>query len=479
MKGLELKPVPHDYQNTALDFCLQRMYVQGHKGAGLFLDPGLGKTLITLLLLERLRDLGEIENALIVAPLRVCRLVWEQEIEKWGFDFTSNILCGKLGYTLSRKLVKGKVKSVRTGSKPLPKQRFIDLINPESLHHLEDQCHRWDMVAVDESTKFKNWTSKRMKSLRKMLPNFNKRLILTGTPAPNSLADLHSQVFCLDGGAALGRNVTVFRSLYMHQGGWQGREWKLRDGQEGAIHEQVAPLCLRLDAESCLDMPELVEHDIECELPPKCVPQYKQLKRDLLAQLETADVLAMNAASAYMKMRQFANGKMYDSERNVHHVHTAKLEALDEVIGECHGKPVLVFYQFGHDVDAILTKYPKAKVLNGRTKPKDAEKYLKDWNSDKIPIFLVQNQAASHGLNMQDGSCSDVVYFGLPGGNLEVYEQSYRRIYRQGVKGKQVRIHRLLTIGTVDMVIRDGLELKNQTQQQFLTRLKQHAREGI
>ena len=434
------------------------MYVQDKKGAGLFLDPGLGKTLITLTLLQQLRDLGEIESALVVAPLRVCRLVWGQEIEKWDFGFTSNILCQR---------VKKQLKNIA----------FIDLINPESLHHLVDHCERWDMLVIDESTKFKNWTSKRMRSLRKMLPNFKRRLILTGTPAPNSLADLHSQVFCLDGGAALGRNVTVFRSLYMHQGGWQGREWKLRDGQEGAIHKQVAPLCLRLDAESCLDMPELVVHDIECELPPKCVPQYKQLQRDLLAQLESADILAMNAASAYMKMRQFSNGKMYDAERNVHDVHTAKLEALEEVIGEINGKPVLVFYQFGHDVDAILSKYPKAKVLNGKTKAKDAEKMMEDWNAGKLPIFLVQNQAASHGLNMQ-GAGNDVVYYGL-GDSLEVYDQSYRRIYRQGVKGKQVRIHRILTLGTVDMVIRDRLELKDQTQQQFLTHLKNHAREGI
>ena len=239
-----MKPKPHEYQQTAIDFVMRRLFIEEEMGAGLFLDPGLGKTLITLLVLEQLRDLGEIDSALVVAPLRVCRLVWGQEIKKWGFDFTHNVLCQR----------------VKAG---LKKRAFIELINPESLHHLVGETDRWDLIAVDESTKFKNWMAKRTRALRKMLPHFKKRLILTGTPAPNSLADLHSQVHILDQGAALGRNVTVFRSLYCYQGGWKGRQWMLRDNQATKIQDAVAPLCLRLDAETCLDMPELLVHDIE------------------------------------------------------------------------------------------------------------------------------------------------------------------------------------------------------------------------
>jgi len=430
--------------------------VKDEQGAGLFLDPGLGKTLVTLMLLEFLRDMGVIDSALVVAPLRVCRLVWQQEISKWDFDFTSNVLCQNVKRELKKK------------------RPFIELINPESLHHLEGHTDRWDLVVVDESTKFKNWSSKRMRCLKKMLKGFMKRLILTGTPAPNSLADLHSQVFILDGGAALGRNVTVFRSLYMRQGGWQGRQWMLREGQAPKIHTAVAPLCLRQDAETCLDMPELVINDIECELPPACVKQYQVLKRQLLAELETGNILAQNAASAYMKMRQFANGQMYDEDRNVHPVHLAKREALGDLVNELGGKPALVFYQFGHDAAAILKKFPKAPVLNGATKAKAAVKMLDDWNAGKTHVFAVQNQAASHGLNMQEAG-NDVIYYGL-NDSLEVYEQSYRRIYRQGVKGRQVRIYRLLTQGTVDGLIRDRLVQKDQTQQDFLNHLKNHAR---
>ena len=448
----------HDYQQTAVDFALRRLYTEDNLGAGLFLDPGLGKTLITLKILEFLRGIGEIETALVVAPLRVCKLVWGQEVSKWGFDFSTNMLCQR----------------VKRGLKD---KAFIDLINPESLHLLKDQCDRWDTLVVDESTKFKNWTSKRTKALRKMLPNFDKRIILTGTPAPNSLADLHAQVFMLDGGAALGRNVTVFRSLYMHQGGWQGREWMLRENQAGKIHEAVAPICLRMDAESCLDMPELIVNDIVCEMPERCKAQYRQLQKDLLAELATADILAMNAASAYMKMRQFANGQMYDSERAIHQVHNNKIEALVDLVGELGGKPALVFYQFGHDLQAIRKKYPKAPALNGQTKPADAEKMLVDWNAGKTPVLLVQNQAASHGLNMQ-GAGNDVIYFGLPP-SLEIYDQSFRRIYRQGVTGKQVRVHRLLTEKTVDFTMLGRLKDKDQTQKKFLESLKNHAKELI
>ncbi len=454
------------YQRQAFDFCMRRLYTEDELGAGLFLDPGLGKTLITLTLLQQLRDLGEIENALIIAPLRVCKLVWPLEINKWGFDFSVNMLCER----------------AKRGLRQFPAN--VELINPESLHHLTQSCSRWDMLVVDESTKFKNWTAKRTKALRKMLPNFEKRLILTGTPAPNSLADLHSQAFILDNGAALGRNVTVFRSLYCHQGGWQGKKWLLDDQSKQPIQDAVAPMCLRLDAESCLDMPELVVNDMYCELPPACKRQYRILKKELLAQLETGNILAQNAASAYMKMRQFANGMMYDEDRNPHLVHREKMNMLLDLIDELSGKPLLLFYQFGHDMSSILESIKKVdkqmhkhcKTLNGQTKSKEAEQSLASWNKKEIPIFLVQVQAASHGLNMQKGG-NDIAYYGLSD-SLEVYDQSFRRIYRNGVEGQHVRVHRLLTSGTVDDIILQRQEQKDETQQAFLRRLKAHAMEG-
>ena len=315
-----------EYQKEAIRFGMQRLYVGGHQGTGLFLDPGLGKTRVTLEILNSLRGLGEIERVLIIAPMRVCSEVWPLEIEKWGFDFSTNIMCQRVNSALK-------------------KECFIDLINPESTHLLVDHCDRWDTLVVDESTKFKTWTRpskrNRMKCLRKMLPNFLKRIILTGTPASNSLADLHSQVFILDDGEALGRNVTVFRAKYMQRGGWQGRQWELRPEMKDTLHKAISPMVLRMDAESNLDMPELVVHDMYFELPVKCMAGYRQLKRELLAQLETGDILAVNAASAYIKMRQYANGAIYDEERNVHFVHSAKVDMLCDLVDELAGKSAL------------------------------------------------------------------------------------------------------------------------------------------
>jgi len=450
-------PKLHDYQNTAFNFAMDRLYAGDHLGAGLFLDPGLGKTLITLKVLEALRDLGEIEHVLITAPLRVCRMVWGQEIKKWGFDFDYRILCQKFQ---SKYLWGGK-------------QPFIELVNPESLHRMVDKTARYDMVVADESSLYKTWTCKRMKSMRKMLPHFRKRLALTGTPCSNSLMDLHGQSFIIDNGAALGRNVTVFRSKFCYQGGWQGRQWFLQNAKDKEIHEALSDSCLRLDAETCLDMPDLVVNDVEVELPGPCVPGYRKLKRELLAQLESADILAMNAASAYQKLRQYSNGMMYDEEKDVHLVHKAKVDALSEVVGELQGKNMLCFYQFAHDAFAINKKFPKAPKLDGKTPPGKAEKMIDDWNAGKTRLQLVQNAAGSHGLNMQGGGC-DVGYFGLTD-RPEVHDQSFRRVYRQGQQSRQVRVHRFLTKGTVDTVIAKRLGAKDQTQKEFLEALKSHA----
>jgi len=443
-----------EYQNEAFNFGMQRLYVKGYQGTGLFLDPGLGKTRVTLEILNTLRGLGEVERVLIVAPMRVCSEVWPQEIAKWGFDMSTNIMCQR-------------VKSA------LKNDCFIDLINPESVHLLIDHCDRWDTLVVDESTKFKNWTAKRMKHLRKMLPNFLKRIILTGTPAPNSLSDLHSQVYILDDGESIGRNVTVFRARYMERGGWQGRQWKLRPEMTDTLNEAIAPMVLRMDAESNLDMPELVVNDMYCELPPKCMAGYRQLKRELLAQLETGDILAVNAASAYIKMRQYANGAVYDAERSVHTVHSAKVDMLCDLVDELGGKPVLVFYQFQHDMAAIKKRFPDAPVISGTTRPQSLKETLENWNAGSTHVLLAQNQTASHGLNMQ-GSGTDIVYFGL-GDSLEVYDQSYRRVYRQGVKGSQVRVHRLLCRKTVDEIILERLKSKDQSQRAFFEALRVHA----
>lgn len=446
------------YQKTALEFLLDGLFVRGKKGRGLFLDPGLGKTRTSLEMMNALFSMGESKRALVIAPKRVCHLVWPAEAAKWQMPWQVRVMCGRVKDYLAG------------GVSPYIK---VEVVNPESLHLLEPYAGRWDTVIVDESTKFKNWTSKRMKCLRKLLPSFDRRIILTGTPAANSLADLHSQIFILDDGEALGRNVTVFRARFMRQGGYLGRQWQLRDGLEDELLDAIGHLVLRMDAESYLDMPKLIINDMWCKLPPEAEREYQRLKRILLAQLESGDILCTNAASAYNKCRQLANGSIYDSDRNVHFAHAEKLDMLSDLIDELSGKPLLAFYQFGHDAVAICERYPKAAVLCGATSARVAQDYVDRWNGGDLPLFLVQNQAASHGLNLQ-GSGSDVAYYGL-GDSLEIFEQSYRRIYRQGTKSSQIRVHRLLTHATVDGIIAQRLDGKAKTQSDFLEALKAHA----
>jgi len=345
---------------------------------------------------------------------------------------------------------------------------------------------------VDESTAFKNWTGSkgkrkknpqrkvnrrgsRMPNLRKLLPTMKKRIILTGTPAANSLSDIFAQIYILDDGLTLGKNLTVFRSRFCTKGGWMGRQWMFRPEMEEELYRAVSPLVIRAGAEDYLDMPELVTHNMYCRMPEDAKREYARLKRDLLAQLESGDILAMNAASAYMKMKQAANGAVYDEQRNVHEWHTAKLDMHDELIEELAGKPLLTFFQFKHDAVRIKKRHPKAEILSGKTKPSEVEGLLRRWNAGDIRLFLVQPQAASHGLNLQSGPCADIAWFGI-GDSPEVYDQAVRRIYRQGQKNRQVRVHRLLCEGTVDGIIKERLEGKFRIQNEFFKALIAHAK---
>ncbi len=397
---------------------------------------------------------------LVVAPLRVCNTVWKQEVSKWSYDFKVRNLCQRVKKGLKQE-----------------RDSFMDLLNYESLKHLEDHAHLYDMIVFDESTYVKNFTAKRTKSARKLVSKVLRRLVLTGTPAPNSLMDLFAQVYMIDRGASLGKNLTVFRSLFCAQGGWQGREWKMREGQAKKLKDAVAPLVRQLDAASNLpDLPELSYVDMICQLPPACIAGYKKLKKELLIQLESGNLLLMaNAASAYAKCRQYASGQVYDEDRNVHVVHKEKLKMLGDLVEQLGGQNLIIFHEFTHESEAICKHFKqKIPILNGATKAKDAQQMIDDWNARKLPLFLIQSRAGSHGLNLQQGG-SNVCFYGLPQ-SLETYEQAYRRVFRQGNKESHVYVYRLLTQSTVDEIINTRLKQKDMSQREFLDLLKEHAR---
>lgn len=454
------KPL-RDYQTFAAEWLLDRLYDKEWPGAGLLLDPGLGKTRTVLTVIEQLRALGHVNRVLVVAPLRPVYSVWPKEVKRWGFPFSTAILH-------------------KQHNKALSWGRFIDIVNFEGVAKINHVKDRWDLVIIDESAFVKTWSSNRTKAMRKLRAHVPQMVILNGTPVDNALADLHAQHYMVDKGEALGKTVTAFRNRFCRMGGWMGREWVVRGGVGPAIYKAIQDTCLRMKAEDHLDMPELIVNDVWAKMPENATKHYRRLKRELYTLLESgADIMVGNAAAAYSKCRQFANGTVYSGEgddRESHEVHKEKISALSELHEELSGKPLLVFYHFTQDRERIqkLTAFKDAPVLAGGMKIEDVERLLDEWNEGKHHTLLAQWQAASHGLNMQ-GCCNDVACFGIVD-KFGTYDQAIRRVYRQGVTGEQVRIHRILTEDTVEEVMLERLNGKLGTHQELTDALKTHAR---
>jgi superfamily II DNA or RNA helicase len=409
-------------------------------------------------------QLGEVKRVLVVGPLRPIYTVWGPERKLWGFPQQDIILHGQYAQALAMGLQ-------------------VEYVNYAGLHRIEDLDGRWDLIIVDESTFAKNWMRKRSKRLQKMIKHIPYRIILTGTPASNSLADLHAQIYLLDEGKALGKNVTEFRRRFCRQGGFRGRQWIIRSSVKKELCEAIDHLVLRMKAEDYLDMPKLIFNNIWTKMPDSSYSQYKRLKRELFAELESGEVFAATAGAAYTKCKQFANGQVYstdeDGTKHSHVAHREKVKALYELHEELAGKPLMIFYHYKHDVEQIKVQagspFKNTPVIRGGMKPNEVSSILDDWNAGKLHAILAQWQAVSHGLNMQKGGCADLACFGVPD-SLDVFEQAYRRVYRQGNDESHVRVHRLLTLGTVEETQLERLEGKHKTQSSFLSALKRHAK---
>ena len=460
------KPL-HGYQNFAAEWALDKLYVKDLPGCGLFLDPGLGKTRTTLTIIDFLQKVGEVKRALIVAPLRPVYAVWPGEVDRWGFPQSKVILHGQHATAMAH-------------------NQAIEFVNYEGLEKLKHIKKRWDLIVFDESTWVKTWKSERTKNAKEIIKNIPKRMILTGTPASNSLADLHAQIFMIDNGERLGKTVTMFRNRFMVQSGWRGRQWKVREGMGVGrmIKDAIKDVTLRMQAEDFLDMPKLVHNEIWCTMPETPYKQYRRLKRELYAELDSGEVFALNQASAYTKCRQFANGQILSQSepgapKEVRLAHREKVNALYELNEELSGKPLLILYWFNQDREAIMNSpgspFKGCPVIKGGMNPNDVAKVIDGWNSDKHRAIICQWAATSHGLNMQYGQCADIACFGIVD-SLDIFEQAYRRVYRQGVAVPQIRVHKILTRGTVDEVMVERLQGKHETQSSFLNALKRHAK---
>lgn len=453
---------PHNYQRQAIKFVVERAT------AGLFLDPGLGKTIIMLSAFNMLRKKGYVRRMLVIAPLRVAHSVWPAEISKW--DHVSDLKVAVLhGDDKDDKLAWAR------------KHADVMVINPAGLNWFVRQDFKsldLDMLVVDESTQFKHANTDRFRTLKPLLPKFKRRYILTGSPAPNGLLDLYGQVFILDLGTSLGPTYSNYRVTYFDQSGYMGYEWRPRPGSAEKIYEVLKPRVLRMDGRDLLDMPPLIGVDpplrVEVELPPAARKQYLQMENTLITQVEEGLVTAANAAAAATKCRQIANGGIYTNlpgeGKKWSHLHEAKVDAVQEIIEELQGKPALVAYEYEHDLDRLRQRLGKATPWIGGGVPTKRFKEIEvAWNEGEIPVLLAQPQSVSHGLNLQSGGAA-VIWAGLTW-NLEDYEQFIRRLWRQGQKEKVI-VHHIVAKDTVDETIMRCLHAKDRTQQNLLTALK-------
>lgn len=396
----------------------------------------------------------------MVAPLRVAYSVWPREIRKWS-NFKG------LTHTILHEDTKG--------YSLWGKRKDIYLINPEGLEWLHRELLKglkagkecpFDTLWIDESTKFKTYDSNRFKYITDMLPLFKRRHIMTGTPAPKGLLDLWSQIYILDEGKTLGTNYHQFRRTHFETKDWNKYAWKIKDFADDVIHRLVSPIVLEMAAEDYLDIPKLSYNDIKVQLPTKAMKYYKQMEKEFFITIDDMEASAEAAAQVSMKCHQIANGNVYEDipegltedeeklfkkTRKVIPVHKAKLEALQDLIDELNGKPLLIAYEFKHDLTAIRSILGKDVPHIGSGVSYDKGKELEDqWNAGELDFLVCYASSVAHGLNFQEGG-HDVCWYNLPW-SLEDYIQFIKRLHRQGVVS-EVRCHHLIAENTIDEAI--------------------------
>lgn len=451
---------PRPYQKRAVQLML------GLPAFGLFLHPGLGKTSIALATFEVLRRKGFVKKLLVLAPLRPLQLTWPEQIERWS-DFAH----------LRVAMLHGPKKE-----KALRADADVYLLNYEGLYWLSTQpSELWpDMLVADESTKLKHPRTQRFKTLRDMLPRFKRRYILTGTPTPNGLLDLFGQIYVLDQGKALGRYVTHYRREFFFEAGFR---WIPLPGSEDLIREKIAPLVMHLDAKDHVDLPPLVKTNLSVPFPGAMRDLYGRMRRELVVALKSGTVTAKNAGVLTTKLRQLTGGAVYLDEdvdpgvglrgpKRVAVVHDAKLDALEELIEELSGQPLIVVHEYDHERVRIQERLGQRCTTFGGSKAQVRE-IERRWNDGEVDVLLVHPQAAAHGLNLQAGG-AHLCWYSLPW-NLELYDQMIDRIWRPGQERK-VFVYHLVVRETVDEVVLKTLGSKARTQADLLEALKEDMR---
>lgn len=442
----------HDYQKYAVKF------IEEYPVSALLLDMGLGKTITTLTAINNLMfDMFEVRKVLIIAPLRVARDTWPSEIEKWEH-------LRHLRYSVAVGTAEERIAALNTDAD-------ICIINRENVDWLVSNTKfDYDMVVIDELSSFKNHQSKRFKALMKVRPKVKRIVGLTGTPASNGLMDLFAEFKLLDMGERLGRFIGQYRNEYFKpdkQNGYIVYSYKSLPDAEERIYEKISDITVSMKAVDHLKMPELISNEYTVKMSEAEKEKYKELKDELILEVQDSEITAANAAALSNKLCQMSNGAIYDDENNIIPIHSRKLDALEDIIESANGKPVLVAYWFKHDRTRIAERLNKRGIIYQEIKSAES---IKSWNSGKLPVALIHPASAGHGLNLQSGG-NFLVWFGLTW-SLELYSQTNARLWRQGQQSETVVIQHIVTKGTVDERILKALKEKDETQSALMTAVR-------
>ncbi len=443
-----MKYMPHEYQSYATEFILS------HPISAVFLEMGLGKSVITLsAIFDLCLDSFLVCKVLVIAPLRVARDTWPAEINKWDH------LKG-LSYSVAVGTEKERIDALK-------KQSTLYIINRENvdwLVHKSGIPFHFDMVVIDELSSFKSYGAKRFKSLLKVRPSVKRIVGLTGTPSSNGLMDLWAEFRILDLGQRLGRYISHYRNTYFKPDKRNAQivfSYKPLPGAEEEIYKQISDITISMKSTDYLKMPEYVSNEVFVTLSEKEWKVYSDFKEDMVANLGDEEIDAVNAAVLSGKLLQMANGAVYDSENKAHVIHDKKLDALEDLIEGANGKPVLVAYWYKHDLERIKDRFPVKQI--------QSSKDIEDWNDGKIPIAVIHPASAGHGLNLQSGG-STLIWFGLTW-SLELYQQTNARLYRQGQRDTVI-VHHIITKNTIDEDVLLALTKKEKTQDALIDAVK-------
>lgn len=438
---------PHEYQRHAIKWILEK------PRCGLFLGMGLGKTVTTLTALDWLinADLS-VTDVLVVAPKRVVTDTWATECEKWNHLHALRVV-PIVGTPKQRK-------------EAVEREADIHLVSRDNIKWLVDFLGKkwsYDVLVLDELSSFKNPQAARFKALKKVAPKCDRVIGLTGTPAPNGYTDLWSQLYLLDSGERLGKTLGDFRREYCTAIQFPSfTDYKVTAEKAKAIDGQISDICMSMTADDYLKLPPVMYRTVKIELPDKAKKYYKEMLHTAVLEMGDDLIVGMTAATVLGKCLQIASGAVYSNEGDVYEIHEEKLDALEQIVEEAQGEPILLFYNFKFDLERLKLRFPQSRVLE------DSED-IKAWNNGKISLLMAHPASCGHGLNLQKGG-HIIVWYGLTW-SLELYQQANARLNRQGQE-KPVMIYHIVAKDTAEEKVLQALNAKATTQNKLIECVK-------